>query len=144
VSLNCYTDASAEKVGDKFRASVACVIVVNGTKTILFAGGRPIGNFSSNLAEMIAICYALEEVSTICKALDLTPGELRVCSDNQSVVDLCSGFSETDSNKMLRLLGEVEKSESKFESVSYQWVRGHASNKYNELADHIAYTVLKG
>lgn len=117
---------------------------MNGSKKILFAGGRPIGNFNSNLAEMIGICYGLEQVKITCKSLDIVPEEVRICCDNQSVVDLCTGFSETDSNRMSRLLSEVEKMERGIENVHYQWVRGHSSNKFNQLADYIAYNILKG
>jgi len=45
---------------------------------------------------------------------------------------------------MSRLLSEVEKMERGLENVHYQWVRGHSSNKFNQLADYIAYNILKG
>lgn len=118
--------------------------MVNGTKKVLFAGGRPIGNHSSTIAEMIAVCYALEQISSVINSLKLEVNEIRICSDNQSVVDLCTGFSETDSKTMTRLLSEVDRLSAPFDNVMYQWVRGHSGNKHNKLADYIAYNILKG
>jgi len=118
--------------------------VINGTKKVLFAGGRPIGNHSSTIAEMIAVCYALEQIANVIKSLNLKVTEIRICSDNQSVVDLCTGFSETDSKTMTRLLSEVDRLSEKFDNVMYQWVRGHSNNRHNKLADYIAYNILKG
>ena len=45
---------------------------------------------------------------------------------------------------MLKLLESIDKLCEGFNSVSFQWVRGHAANPYNKLADKIAYSILKG
>lgn len=123
---------------------MACVIVVNGSKTILGASGRIIGNFSPPVAEMVAICYGLEQTKLVCKDLGMKIDHIGICSDNQSVVDICVGDSKTDSLQMLKLLESIDRLCDEDYSVSFQWVRGHASNPYNKLADKIAYSILKG
>ena len=123
---------------------MACVIVINGSKTILGASGRIIGNFSPPVAEMVAVCYGLEQAKLVCKDLGIKIGHIGICSDNQSVVDLCVGDSKTDSLQMLKLLESIDRLCEEYDSVSFQWVRGHASNPHNKLADKIAYSILKG
>ena len=144
MSINCYTDASSQHSKGTHRSTVAAVIVVNGTKTLLAASGRIIGNFSPTVSEMVAVCYGLEQVKLVCKDLGIEVGHVGICSDNQSVVDICIGDSKTDSLQMLKLLESIDSLCEDIPSVSFQWVRGHASNPYNELADSIAYSILKG
>lgn len=145
MSINCYTDASTRFPEDaEFDSSVACVIVVNGTKRILSASGRVVGKFSPTISEMIAICYGLEQAKLVCKDLGIQVSHVGICSDNQSVVDLCVGDSTTDSIMLQKLLGNIDTLCDALPSVSFQWVRGHASNPYNKLADTIAYSILKG
>ncbi len=128
----------------EYDSSVACVIVVNGTKRILSASGRVVGNFSPTTAEMIAICYGLEQAKLLSKDLGMNISHVGICSDNQSVVDMCVGDSTTDSITLRKLLANIDALCDNFESISFQWVRGHASNTYNKLADTIAYSILKG
>jgi len=144
VSINCYTDASSQHNSGTRSSSVACVIVINGSKTVLGASGRIIGDFSPPVAEMVAVCYGLEQTKLVCKDLGMAVAHVGICSDNQSVVDICVGDSVTDSLQMLKLLESIDKLSDGFNSVSFQWVRGHASNPYNKLADKIAYSILKG
>jgi ribonuclease HI len=120
------------------------VIVINGSKTLLGVSGRIIGNFSPTVAEMVAVCYGLEQAKLVCRDLGLEIGHVGICSDNQSVIDICVGDSKTDSLQMLKLLESIDKLCESIASVSFQWVRGHAANQYNKLADSIAYSILKG
>lgn len=144
MSLNCYTDASSIFSKGKHNSSVACVIVVNGEKTILSASGRIVGDFSPTVSEMIAICYGIEQAKALSRDFGIAINHLGICSDNQSVIDLCVGDSSTDSIIMQKLLENIDTLSDSLNSVSFQWVRGHASNRYNQLADSIAYNILKG
>ena len=93
---------------------------------------------------MVAICYGLEQVKIVCRDLGIVFYNVGICSDNQSVVDICVGDSKTDSLQMLKLLENIDRLCEDIKSVSFQWVRGHAANPYNKLADKIAYSILKG
>jgi len=123
---------------------VACVIVVNGSKKILAVNGRAVGDFNSSTAELIAICYGLDEAAKICTDLDLPLDLIRVCSDCESALDLCVGESEPSKPEVERILESIRKLSLRFRVVEFQWVRGHANNRFNELADSIAYQIAQG
>ena len=93
---------------------------------------------------MVGICYGLEQAKLICRDLGLIAHHIGICSDNQSVIDICVGDSSTDSIKMIKLLESIDRLCEGSMSVSFQWVRGHASNTYNNMADKLAYSILKG
>lgn len=125
-------------------SSVACVVVVNGSKKVLSANGRAVGDFDSRIAELIAICYGLDETARICKDLDIEVELLRICSDCQSALDLCVGETEPNTEEAAKILDSIRNLSSKFKMVEFQWVRGHAYNEFNEMADTIAYFIARG
>lgn len=144
MSINCYTDASCHPKETGNVSAVACVVVVNGSKKILSVNGRAIGDFKSSTAELIAICYGLDETARICEDLGLPLDLVRVCSDCESALDLCVGDSEPSSEEAHRILESIRRISLRFRVVEFQWVRAHANNRYNELADSVAYQIAQG
>ena len=102
------------------------------------------GDFDSRIAELIAICYGLDEAARICNDLDIDVELLRICSDCQSALDLCVGETEPNTEEDARILDSIRNLSSKFKIVEFQWVRAHAYNKFNEMADTIAYFIARG
>jgi len=144
VSINCYTDASCHPNQSGNVSAVACVVVVNGSKKILSVSGRAIGDFNSSTAELIAICFGLDETAKICQDLELPLDLVRICSDCESALDLCVGESEPSSAEVEKILESIRRLSLRFRIVEFQWVRGHANNKFNELADSVAYQIAQG
>ena len=144
MSINCYTDASCHPKEDGEVSAVSCVVVVNGSKKILSVNGRAIGSFKSSTAELIAICYGLDETARICEDLGLPLDLVRVCSDCESALDLCVGDSEPNSEEVYRILESIRRISLRFRVVEFQWVRAHANNRFNELADSVAYQIAQG
>ena len=66
---------------------------------------------------------------------------VRVCSDCESALDLCVGDSEPSSQEAHRILESIRRISLRFRVVEFQWVRAHANNRYNELADSVAYQI---
>ena len=59
-------------------------------------------------------------------------------------MDLCVGDSEPSSEEVYRILESIRRISLRFRVVEFQWVRGHANNKFNELADSVAYRIAQG
>ena len=103
-------------------------------------GGSDFGQFERRTRQN----QELQGKGFLGKDLGMNISHVGICSDNQSVVDMCVGDSTTDSITLRKLLANIDALCDNFESISFQWVRGHASNAYNKLADTIAYSILKG
>lgn len=144
MTINCYTDASCYPSPDGNVSSVACVVVVNGSKKILSVAGRAIGDFKSSTSELIAICYGLDEARRICEDIGIKPSLVRICSDCEPALDLCVGESVPTNGDDLRVLDNIRDLSQRFRIVEFQWVRAHANNKFNELADTVAYSIARG
>lgn len=96
------------------------------------------------MLETIAIAYGLQITKEVCKLNNLSPIMVRVCSDCKTVVqylndevEIRNPSSENAKDKILAL-------KTLFPKVNFQWVRGHATNPYNHLADTIAYSIARG
>ena len=144
MSINCYTDASCHPSSKGNVSAIACVVVVNGSKKILSVNGRAIGDFNSSLSELIAICYGLDEAAKMCKDLGFKVDLLRICSDCQTALDLCVGDAEPHTEEASRVLESIRKLSVKFKIVEFQWIRAHAHNEFNEMADTVAYFIAQG
>ena len=144
MTINCYTDASCVPISNGNISAIACVVVINGSKKVLSVSGRAIGDFKSSTAELIAICYGLDEARKTCKDIDLKPSLVRICSDCLPALDLCVGEAEASNGEDLRVLENIRELSERFKTVEFQWVRSHSNNKFNELADTVAYSIARG
>ena len=106
-------------------------------KTI--SGGYP--DTTNNRMEITAVIKALQVLTIPCK--------VKVYSDSQYLVNTFNkrwinnwkrnGWKTANGNDVKNKdLWEVMLSLTKYHKVKFEWVKGHAENKYNELCDKLA------
>ncbi len=135
--ITIYSDASTLKQ-DSNRSGVGLVVTMYGEvyKTV----GMYVGKLNNINAELLGLLLALKEAREIDYTEELHL--VRICSDCLPAIDLaCGDASPATSNRaavaILDKLDELTQSISC--PIEYQWVRAHNGNKYNEMADELAY-----
>lgn len=135
MTINVYTDASVlTQQGNK--SGVGVVVTIEGEiyKTV----GQYIGRTDIVTAELLAILIGLKEARDVSKHLD--PPLVRICSDCVPALDIATGDSSPQKAMTQMIAEKID--EICFEldaEVDFQWIRSHNGNKYNEMADQIAY-----
>ena len=136
--VTIYTDASTLHQQDS-RSGIGVIVTIFGDiyKTV----GMYVGKMSNTDAELMAILIALKEAREIDRVDELNL--VRICSDCIPAIDLACGDTSLHSNSTEEAVQIVEKIDAlAFDlscPVEYQWVRAHNGNKYNEMADELAY-----
>ena len=120
--IELYTDGACS--GNPGPGGWAAIIVEDGAKRSLQGGQEQTTN---NRMEILAVIKGLESLPA--------SAEATVLSDSQYVVNTMTRNWKRSANRDLweRLDTQVAK-----RKVSWQWVRGHASNPHNEEADALA------
>lgn len=77
------------------------------------------------------------ELQAVIEALDFLEDndECIIFSDSQLVINCAIGKWKRNANKDL---WEIYDLKSKNKKISYEWVKGHNGNEYNELVDNVA------
>ncbi len=101
------------------------VVIKDGEAVSTFHGGRR--RTTNNRMEFQAVIEALKRVEPEREAV--------VYSDSQLVVNVLSGKWR---GKLNRDLIEKAKGLMRGRNVTFQWVRGHNGNRFNEMADALA------
>ena len=133
--LNIYCDAST-LVHDDSKSGVGVAITIHGElyKTI----GMYIGKVSNVKAELIGILVALREALSIAETE--TVNVVRIICDCMPALDLASGDSNPSSEETAEIVEAIDEVAVGIDSpIEFQWVRAHNGNKFNEMADKIAY-----
>jgi ribonuclease HI len=136
-----YTDGSAK--GNPGNGGYGAVIIYTNDKdeTVekTISGGYP--DTTNNRMEITAVIKALQVLTIPCK--------VKVYSDSQYLVNTFNkrwinnwkrnGWKTANGNDVKNKdLWEVMLSLTKYHKVKFEWVKGHAENKYNELCDKLA------
>ena len=98
-------------------------------KTWLVSGGVP--SSTNNRMELVAVIEALKSVSN---------DEYEIYTDSLLTLNCAQGIWKRKAN--LDLWCEYDKV-SKGKILSWNWVKGHSGNKFNELVDRTAKTEAK-
>jgi ribonuclease HI len=137
--ITIYTDGSCNNKFDNRKGGWGVVMLFNG-ETITMSGREE--NTSSNRMEMTAILAALCRLNKSKLRVD----EVLVRADSQYAINIFNGKWNASSN--LDLLEDFKTVHNallgKGTKVRFEWVRGHAGNQYNEMADQLAnYKITK-
>lgn len=139
--VTIYTDGSAK--GNPGNGGYGAVIIYTNDKdeTVekTISGGYP--DTTNNRMEITAVIKALQVLTIPCK--------VKVYSDSQYLVNTFNkrwinnwkrnGWKTANGNDVKNKdLWEVMLSLTKYHKVKFEWVKGHAENKYNELCDKLA------
>ncbi|MEL0015684.1 MAG: RNase H family protein [Rhodospirillales bacterium] len=135
--ITIYSDASTLKQ-DSNRSGVGLVVTMYGEvyKTV----GMYVGKLTNVNAELLGLLLALKEAREIDYTEELHL--VRICSDCLPAIDLaCGDANPAISNRAaVAILDKIDElTQSISCPIEYQWVRAHNGNKYNEMADELAY-----
>jgi len=136
--VTVYCDASTLPDYDD-RSGIGVIVTLFGEvyKTI----GMYVGKLRNTDAELMGILIALKEARDVDRVhkIDL----VRVCCDCIPAMDLAVGevhITSKDRVEATKILEKIDELTFAMSCpVEYQWVRAHNGNKYNELADELAY-----
>lgn len=121
-----YTDGSNNNLDPRRPAGAAYVILDHNGNELHRASKGLLGK-TNNFAEMLAIISAVNWVPI--------GASVKVHSDSQYAIGVLSG--QMKAKKNLNLVERYRQvSESK--DVSFEWVRGHSGNHWNEVCDKMA------
>ncbi len=138
MKIAIYTDGAAS--GNPGPGGYGAVLIsAKGHYKELSEGYR---NTTNNRMELLSVIVALEAIKKPCDAVT-------VFSDSKYVVDsvekgwvynwVKKGFKGKKNADLWRRFLSV----SKEHTVSFEWVKGHAGNKYNEICDQLAVRASK-
>lgn len=107
---------------------------------ILDESGNEVGRFSkgfknttNNRMELLSVIFGLEAI--------ITPSEITVISDSQWVIGCASkGWKR---KKNLDLWERYEKVKRNHLSITFEWVKGHNGDEFNEECDKMAVEASK-
>lgn len=127
--LIIYTDGSCLSNPGGAGGWAICIIEENGTEFILSGGGKSTTN---NRMELKAIIEALSCVPN--------NGECVIYTDSQLCINCATGKWKRKANLDL---WEEYNIVSHAKIISFEWVKGHSGNKYNEIVDKLAFDEAK-
>lgn len=127
--LIIYTDGSCLSNPGGAGGWAICIIEENGIEFILSGGEKSTTN---NRMELKAIIEALSCVPN--------NGECVIYTDSQLCINCATGKWKRKANLDL---WEEYNIVSQGKMISFEWVKGHSGNKYNEIVDKLAFDEAK-
>lgn len=125
--VEIYTDGSCLKNPGGPSGSGVVMIYKNSVKTISFG----LGESTNNRAELTAIQKALEAIK---------PGKrhypIKVYTDSQYAIGVITGRMKGIKN--LDLIHPIRQLILDFPELTFEWVKAHDGNRWNEVADRLA------
>lgn len=88
-----------------------------------------LGDGTNNIAEISALKYALKFL----KSKNMNDEEILIKTDSQYVIGIFSKAWKAKAN--IELIEETKIILSDFSNISFEWVKGHSKEKYNDLVD---------
>ena len=134
--VTIYTDGACR--GNPGKGGWGAIIINKNGKTIDLSGGK--NQTTNNQMELMATIRALEYFKT--------KQDITIYTDSKYVKDGISSWINkwkingwrTANKKPVKNKGLWIRLDKQIQNhnISWQWIRGHAGNKYNELADELA------
>lgn len=139
VRVTIYTDGSSLKAkSGGFHGGAGCVLIAgNGTEKHI---SEPIEGGTNNISEILAAAIALEALKVPCDVVLRTDSQYVI----KCMTEWISGWKQrgwitqnkgTVKNK--EYLQRLDK-QCRIHKVTWEWVKGHNGDKYNEIADQLA------
>lgn len=124
-----YTDGAYSSCRDQGGAGI--VFIKNGNK--VFEYSRMFKNTTNNRCELYAVIKALQAIS---KPID----KLVIYSDSQYVISTINkGWQRKKNQDLWKFFDKYYLDVQKLcNDISFIWIKGHSTNKYNNLADELA------
>ena len=142
MEIEIYTDGSCTKSGSK--GGWAAIFVARNQKLFLqkYICGYD-SQTTSNRMEVVPIINVLQKISQF----PFNYNNITIYSDSKYAINTCSGWVDNwvrtgrlDSMKNPDLWNDFIKIREfcPINLIKYQWIKGHAGHKYNEMADYYA------
>lgn len=139
-TVEIYTDGSC-KVATRAKSGTCAIVVVDGQK-VLYQQGYKYEDTTNNRMELMGCIQAMKW------AQDNNTGRVYIHMDSQYVQLGITEWIHNWKQKNWRTAGkndvankdlwvELDVLKTKLPHVQFQWVRGHNSNKFNEMADKL-------
>lgn len=125
-----YTDGS---YSSKRNQGGLAFIIINENDEVVGKYSKGFKNTTNNRMELLSVILALDAI--------ILPSEVTIISDSQWVIGCASkGWRR---RKNLDLWDKYDEAANKHLSITYEWTRGHAGDKYNEECDRMAVEASK-
>ena len=136
MKVNIYTDASTLLHKDNL-SGIGVVVCIEGQVHESF--GKHLGATDSATAEILGIYAGLSRAKALCKETDEIV-LVRICCDCKPALDLACGEGTTQNKATHMILEKIDELCMQIPCpVEFQWVKAHNGNKFNEMADQLAY-----
>jgi ribonuclease HI len=109
-------------------------VIIRPDETIRKISGSERKETTNNRMEMTAVLMALRELLPV-------DGPVVVRSDSELLVKTLKRQYGRKAN--LDLWRELDREVGRFPAISFEWVRGHAGDRYNEMADQLANRAMR-
>jgi ribonuclease HI len=109
-------------------------VIIRPDETIRKISGSERKETTNNRMEMTAVLMALRELLPV-------DGPVVVRSDSELLVKTLKRQYGRKAN--LDLWRELDREVARFPAISFEWVRGHAGDRYNEMADQLANRAMR-
>jgi ribonuclease HI len=140
LKVNVYTDAST-LLHNGGLSGIGVVVCIEGQvhETL----GKHLGVVDSATAEVIGILAGLKQARDLSRVAEVTL--VRICCDCKPALDLACGDGVTSNNTTHLVLEKIDEISMQIPCpVEFQWVKAHNGNKFNEMADQLAYEHAHG
>lgn len=129
LGLTCYTDGACQVSTN----SGGIGIVFVSKDKVIYQYNKHFNNVTNNQMEILAIVYALHAIS---KPMDF----ITIVSDSQYALGCINkGWQRKKNQNYWKLFDKVyQKAQTFCSNISFEWVKGHNTDKYNNLADQLA------
>lgn len=124
-SYRIYTDGAYSAARNQ--GGIAFIITEDGKKVTSYSKGFK--NSTNQRMEQLAAIVALESI--------VEPSEVVIISDSQYVVSTYTKNWKRKANT--DLWKRFDEAIAKHEKVTFEWVKGHASDEFNNQCDVLAY-----
>lgn len=141
--IQIYTDGSCDLNNSTVNNTGGIGIVILKDKKIIKQISKTFKNTTNNKMELLAIIESL----IFCLKNEFSNEEIIIYSDSQYCVQGCSewikkwakkGFTKQGGLLNAELWIVVDSLISNFEFLSFEWVKGHNGDQYNEMADKLS------
>lgn len=129
--IDAYTDGGVKNNGGEGRMGMGVVLI--GPRTIELQKAIDAENATNNRAEMHAILMALECIKPPCRPQT----RMRIITDSQWCINSITGKWK-GVTKNLDLIAEARALIEQYQSVEFEYVRGHNGDPDNERANELA------
>lgn len=129
MGIICYTDGACRVSTSD--GGIGIVFVSNGE--VIYTFNKHFKNTTNNKMEILAVIYALHAIS-------VPMNSITIISDSQYVLGcITQGWARKKNQKYWQLFDKTyEKAKSFCSNIEFKWVKGHNTNKFNNIADSLA------